>query len=136
VLGLVVLHDLIEIYAGDTPLYDDTGRLDQDAREQQAADALFALLPPDQAGTFRAMWDEFEARETPEARFAKAMDRLQPLLLNFGNRGGTWKSPGVTDRVVLERKSVIQDGSQQLWDYARTLIRTGAENGWVARAED
>jgi putative hydrolase of HD superfamily len=118
------------------PLYDDIGRLDQDARERQAADALFSLLPPDQAVTFRALWDEFEARVTPEARFAKAMDRLQPLLLNFGYGGGTWKSPGVTDQVVLERKSVIQDGSQALWDYAQTLIRTGAENGWVARAED
>jgi putative hydrolase of HD superfamily len=64
------------------------------------------------------------------------MDRLQPLLLNFGNQGGTWKSPGVTEQVVLERKSVIQDGSQELWDYAQTLIRTGAENGWVARAAD
>ena len=134
VLALVLLHDLIEIHAGDTPLYDEAGQLDQEEREKAAADKLFALLPADQAEEFRALWDEFEARITPEARFAKAMDRLQPLLLNFGNRGGTWRTPGVTDQVVLDRKSVIGDSSAELWEYARTLIRTGADNGWVPRA--
>ncbi|GAB3295618.1 HD domain-containing protein [Parasphingorhabdus pacifica] len=87
---LVVLHDLIEIYAGDTPLYDDEGRTGQQAREEAAADRIFGLLPEDQAGEFRELWDEFEARRTPEARFAKATDRLQPLLLNWMDRGGTW----------------------------------------------
>lgn len=134
VLALVLVHDLTEIYAGDTPLYDDVAQVDKADREKAAADRLFALLPADQAKEFRMLWDEFEARVSPEARFAKAMDRLQPLLLNFGNHGGTWKTPGVTDQVVLNRKSVIQGGSAELWEYAQTLIRTGADNGWVPKA--
>ncbi len=130
---LVLLHDLIEVYAGDTPLYDAVAAQDQEEREQAAADRLFALLPDDQAVEFRALWDEFEARASPEARFAKAMDRLQPLLLNFNNRGGTWRTPGVTDAEVRRRKSVIGDASGELWAYARTLIETGASRGWVPR---
>ena len=90
---LVIVHDLVEIYAGDTPLYDSAAGLDQEAREAAAADELFGLLPGDQARWVRALWDEFEARATPEARFAKAMDRLQPLLLNWMARGGTWRTP-------------------------------------------
>ncbi|WP_411104606.1 HD domain-containing protein [Streptomyces sp. cmx-4-9] len=133
VLALVLVHDLVEIYAGDTFLYDTAGAADQEEREQRAADKLFALLPPDQQEHFRALWDEFEARETPEARFAKAMDRLQPLLLNYGNQGGTWRTPGVTEEVVLARKSVIGDASAGLWEYAQSLIRTGADRGWVPR---
>lgn len=135
VLALVLVHDLVEIYAGDTFLYDAVGAADQEEREQEAADRLFALLPDDQRDRFRALWDEFEARKTPEARFAKAMDRLQPLLLNFANRGGTWRTPGVTEVDVRARKSVIGDASAPLWQYAQNLIDTGAENGWVARAE-
>ncbi|GHI86152.1 HD domain-containing protein [Streptomyces xanthophaeus] len=133
VLALVLVHDLVEIYAGDTFLYDTEGAEDQEEREQRAADKLFALLPEDQQKHFRALWDEFEARVTPEARFAKAMDRLQPLLLNFGNQGGTWRTPGVTEEVVLARKSVIKDASADLWEYAQSLIRTGADRGWVPR---
>ncbi|PBC86052.1 putative hydrolases of HD superfamily [Streptomyces sp. 2224.1] len=135
VLALVVLHDLVEIYAGDTFLYDTAAAADQEAREQQAADKLFALLPADQRDHFRSLWDEFEERSTPEARFAKAMDRLQPLLLNYGNRGGTWRTPGVTEQDVLTRKSVIKDASADLWQYAQDLIHTGAANGWVPRAD-
>lgn len=130
-VALVLLHDLIEIYAGDTPLYDPVAGRDQDERERRAADRLFALLPTDQGEEFRALWDEFEARESAEARFAKAMDRLQPLLLNFNNKGGTWHTPGVTKQVVLDRKAVIGDGSEQLWSYAKSLIETGAGRGWL-----
>lgn len=90
---LVLLHDLVEIYAGDTPLYDSAGGAGQQEREAVAADDLFRLLPDDQARRMRALWDEFEERTTPEARFAKAMDRLQPLLLNWMARGGTWRTP-------------------------------------------
>ncbi|MFI1200253.1 HD family hydrolase [Streptomyces sp. NPDC020883] len=135
VLALVVLHDLVEIYAGDTFLYDTAAAADQREREQAAADRLFALLPTDQQDHFRSLWDEFEERRTPEARFAKAMDRLQPLLLNYGNRGGTWRTPGVTEQDVLTRKSVIKDASADLWRYAQDLIHTGADNGWVPRAD-
>jgi putative hydrolase of HD superfamily len=135
VLTLVVLHDLVEIYAKDTFLYDTAAAADQEEREQQAADRLFALLPPDQRDHFRSLWDEFEERSTPEARFAKAMDRLQPPLLNYGNRGGTWRTPKVTEKDVHARKSVIKDASGELWQYAQDLIHTQAANGWVPRAD-
>ncbi|MGC7095799.1 HD domain-containing protein [Amycolatopsis lurida] len=129
---LVVVHDLVEIYAGDTPLYDDHGRESQQEREEAAAEKLFGLLPDDQKTHFRALWDEFEARETPEARFAKAMDRLQPLLLNWLAKGGTWQTPGVTAATVRERKAVIGDASAELWAAASTLIAEGERRGWVA----
>ncbi|MDX3458573.1 HD domain-containing protein [Streptomyces sp. ME02-8801-2C] len=130
-LKLVLVHDLVEIYAGDTCLFDDAARRDQAERERAAADRLFALLPADQEGTFRSLWDEFEARKTPEARFAKAMDRLQPLLLNFGNHGGTWRTPGVTHAVVHDRTSVIGEGSRELWGYTEKLLALGARRGWI-----
>lgn len=135
-LSLVLVHDLVEIYAGDSFLYDPVACADQEEREQRAAERLFGLLPADQAGEFRALWNEFEQRATPEARFAKAMDRLQPLLLNYNSRGGTWKTPGVTDAVVRDRKSVIGDASAELWRYGQALIDLGAARGWVATAND
>ncbi|UJW33424.1 HD domain-containing protein [Saccharothrix sp. AJ9571] len=131
-IQLVVVHDLVEIYAGDTPLYDDDGRESQQEREEAAAEKLFGLLPGDQAAHFRALWDEFETRETPEARFAKAMDRMQPLLLNWLAKGGTWQTPGVTAATVRERKAVIGDASAELWSAAATLIGEGERRGWVA----
>jgi putative hydrolase of HD superfamily len=132
---LVLLHDLVEIYAGDTFLYDAAGVADQERREQAAADRLFAMLPADQAARLRALWDEFEERRTPEARFAKAMDRLQPLLANFQNRGGTWRTPGVTSAVERDHMSVIADASTPLWDYAQQLIEHAADRGWIAAGQ-
>lgn len=129
-LELVVVHDLVEIYAGDTPLYDEVGRATQDARELASADRLFAALPQDVGLRMRALWDEFEARVTPEARFAKAMDRLQPTLLNWMAGGGTWQSPGVTTNQIRERKSVIGDASGPLWEAALKMIAEGARRGW------
>lgn len=129
-IELVLVHDLVEIYAGDTPLYDRTAPDVQQQREEQAAGQLFGLLPEDQELRFRALWDEFEARVTPEARFAKAMDRLEPTLLNWMARGGTWQSPGVTTAEVLERKAVIADGSESLWQAARAVIQEGGSRGW------
>jgi putative hydrolase of HD superfamily len=129
-IQLVLVHDLVEIYAGDTPLYDSAAGVDQEDREAIAADELFALLPGDQAVRVRALWDEFEERRTPEARFAKAMDRLQPLLLNWMARGGTWKTPGVTADDVRSRKAVIGDASTSLWEAGRRLIDEGEARGW------
>jgi putative hydrolases of HD superfamily len=128
---LVLVHDLVEIYAGDTPLYDTTAGQDQLERERAAADELFGLLPEDQAARIRALWDEFEERTTPEARFAKAMDRLQPLLLNWMARGGTWRTPGVTADDVRRRKAVIGDASAQLWEAGQRLINGGEARGWA-----
>ncbi|MDQ0382602.1 HD domain-containing protein [Amycolatopsis thermophila] len=129
-IELVLIHDLVEIYAGDTPLYDAGKGLDQREREAAAAGTLFGLLPADQAARFRALWDEFEARQTPEARFAKAVDRLQPLLLNWMARGGTWRTPGVTADDIRARKAVIGDASAALWAAGQELIDEGERRGW------
>ncbi|MFZ3554596.1 HD domain-containing protein [Streptomyces sp. BH055] len=131
---LVLLHDLVEIYAGDTPLYDSAAGRDQEEREGAAADELFGLLPADQGRRMRALWDEFEERRTPEAAFAKAMDRLQPLLLNWMARGGTWRTPGVTADDVRARKAVIGDASTSLWQAGQRLIDEGEARGWSRRA--
>ncbi|MEV6958353.1 HD domain-containing protein [Streptomyces sp. NPDC051207] len=130
-LKLVLVHDLVEIYAGDTCLFDDAAKADQHEREAAAASKLFALLPADQNAHFLALWEEFEARTTAEARFAKAMDRLQPLLLNAGNAGGTWRTPGVTEERVRQRTSVIADGSPRLWDLTQKLFALGVREGWL-----
>jgi 5'-deoxynucleotidase YfbR-like HD superfamily hydrolase len=127
---LVLVHDLVEVYAGDTPLYDAAAVTGQRGRELAAADRLFRLLPADQAAQLRERWDEFEERHTPEARFAKAMDRLQPLLLNWMARGGTWRSPGVTADDVRARKAVIAEASTELGAVARQLIDEGERRGW------
>ncbi|SEQ37306.1 HD domain-containing protein [Lentzea albida] len=130
-MKLVVVHDLIEIYAGDTPIYDTELAASQQEREEAAADRLFGILPEDAGREMRALWDEFEARVTPEARFAKAMDRLQPLLLNWMAKGGTWRTPGVTADDVRARKAVIGEGSEKLWKAALQLIDEGERRGWA-----
>ena len=95
---MTLTHDLVEIYAGDTYAYDTEAQLTAHAREVEAADRLFGLLPPDQAAHLRAIWEEFEARETPEARFARAMDSVQPMMLNDSNDGEDWKARGIAQR--------------------------------------
>lgn len=130
-IKLVVVHDLVEIYAGDTPLYDAEANVGQREREEAAADRLFGILPEDSGHVLKTLWHEFEARSTPEARFAKAMDRLQPLLLNWMAKGGTWRTPGVTADGVRSRKAVIGEASTTLWDAARHLIDEGERRGWA-----
>jgi putative hydrolases of HD superfamily len=131
VVQLVVVHDLVEIHAGDTFLYDDAMAATQQQRETEAAELLFGLLPPDQAARMRALWDEFEARQTPESRFAKAMDRLEPMLLNWMARGGTWQAPGVTASDVRARTAVIGDASASLWEAGQALIDESERQGWA-----
>lgn len=130
-IKLVICHDLVEIYAGDTPLHDPAAGTDQQEREEAAAECLFGQLPPGQATELRALWDEFEARRTSEARFAKAMDRLQPLLLNWMAKGGTWQAPGNTAEGVRTRTSGIADASATLWDAGKSLIDEGERRSWA-----
>lgn len=134
-IRLVVVHDLVEIYAGDTPLYDDQLRTSQVERELAAADRLFGLLPDDQALEFRALWDEFEARQTPEARFAKAIDRLEPNLLNWMAGGGTWLTQGVTADTVSTRTAHIGEASTALGEAMTVLIDNATRNGWIAAGQ-
>ncbi|MBF0393478.1 MAG: HD domain-containing protein [Alphaproteobacteria bacterium] len=129
VVKMLLIHDIVEIDAGDTFIYDEAGHADKEAREQAAADRLFGLLPADQGAELRALWDEFEARATPEARFAASIDRLQPLLHNVHTEGAAWRRHGVTADRVLARNAMIGDGAPVLWDYARRLIEQATDAG-------
>lgn len=129
VLKMLLVHDLVEIDAGDTFAYDPAAAADQHVREARAADRLFGLLPPDQAREFRGLWDEFEARATPDAKFAAAVDRLQAVALNSLGGGGTWREHGVAYPQILARNRPIGDASGALWTYARGLIEEFARHG-------
>ena len=129
VLATVLIHDIVEIDAGDTYAYDTAGYETKAAREQKAADRLFGMLPEDQGTYLRRLWDEFEAQSTPEARFANTLDRLQPLLLNYRKHGETWREHGIRREQVEARNRVTADGSRVLGDYAMELIRRAAEEG-------
>ncbi|MER7558351.1 HD domain-containing protein [Nocardioides sp. NPDC126508] len=130
-IKLVIIHDMIEIYAGDSPVFDPAAVVDQVERELAAADRLFTMLPPDQAGEIRALWDEFEAAQTPEARFCKAMDRLEPMLLNWLNRGGTWSMPGATESRVRAREAGVVAASTTLGEATDAIVRAGLAKGWI-----
>lgn len=122
VLKMVLVHDLVEIDAGDTYAYDVANMATQHEREAKAADRIFGLLPGDQAAEFRALWDEFEAKETPEAKFAAACDRFHPMLLNCLTGGERWKHHGVTYEKVVARNQHAREGSTALWAYALKMI--------------
>lgn len=117
-VSMILVHDLVEIYAGDTYAYDSAGNSDKAEREIKAADKLFTLLPEDQRDKFRALWDEFEAGETPEAKFAMTMDRIQPLMLNNASGGRSWKEHGVKASQVYGRNMSTAQGAEALWQYA------------------
>lgn len=132
VLKMAIIHDLVEIDAGDTFAYDTAAMVGQHEREAIAAERIFGLLPPDQKREFRALWDEFEARETPEAKFAAAIDRFQPMLLNTRTQGGAWGKHGVThDRVVARNRHIV-DGSRELWAYADAMLQKMVADGLLA----
>lgn len=123
-MKIVLIHDLIEIYAGDTYAYDSKGNESKRGRELAAADRLFNILPKDQAEEFRALWDEFEENITPEARFANTMDKIQPLMLNNASEGRSWEEHGVHASQVYGRNEKTHLGSEELWKYAdETFIR-------------
>lgn len=127
---MVLVHDVVEIDAGDTFAFDAAGRADQAERESAAAARLFGLLPPDQAGELRALWEEFEAGATPTARFAVALDRFQALLMNRGNGGGTWRLHRVEREQVLARMEPIRRVAPDLWPVVlRTLDEVGLGEG-------
>jgi len=121
-MRMLLVHDVVEIDAGDTFAFDPDAHHDKEEREQAAAERLFGLLPEDQAADYRALWDEFEARETPEALFANALDRFQGLLQNVHNDGGTWKKYGVTRDKILERMAPIREGAPALWPWVVRMM--------------
>jgi putative hydrolase of HD superfamily len=128
VLKMLIIHDLVEIDAGDTFAYDTARMADQHAREARAADRIFGLLPGDQCAEFRALWDEFEDKQTAESKFAAAIDSFQPMLLNCSTEGAAWKRHGVTADRVVARNSRIALGSENLWEKAAAMIRQAVES--------
>lgn len=133
VAWMVLIHDIVEVDAGDTFVYDDPSVLATQAeREEAAADRLFALLPADQAAEVRKLWDEFEDRQSDEARFARALDRLHPMLANYRNEGGTWQANGITAKQVRGRVELIKDGSPELGRYATALVDDAVAKGYLA----
>ena len=135
VVAMLLLHDLVEIDAGDLFLYAGAeAQARQEAADHAAAARLFGLLPEDQARWAAALWDEFEARQTAEARFARALDRLQPMLENFRADGGTWLRHGIRADQVLAKVALIEDGSVELGRYARDLVGRAVRAGLLAPA--
>lgn len=121
-LTMLLVHDVVEIDAGDTFAFDTAGNADKEERERRAAERLFGLLPPDQAAELRGLWDEFEARETTEARYANALDRFHALLLNVHNDGGTWREHRITREQILVRMGPIREGAPPLWPYVLRVV--------------
>ncbi|WP_077730624.1 HD domain-containing protein [Methylocaldum sp. 14B] len=131
VVKLLLLHDVVEIDAGDVLIYDVAGNVSKPERERQAAERIYGMLPDDQAAELRALWEEFEMGETTEARFAASLDRLMPLLHNFLTEGRAWRHHGVTADQVLAANARIAAGSTALWDYARGLIDEAVERDYL-----
>ena len=126
---MCLVHDIVEIDAGDTYAYDTEGLKTQKKREDAAQERIYSLLPEDQKDKLIALFDEFEENQTPEAKFAHAMDNLQPLLLNDSNDGGDWREHKVTAKQVYGRQSGTKDGSKLLYEFAETLIEKNIKRG-------
>lgn len=129
VLRITLVHDLVEVYAGDTFAYDAKGNEDKLDREIEAANKLFGMLDPVQGAEIRALWDEFEAKETAESRYANAVDRLQPLLLNYMTNGHTWKMGDVHAPQIYKRMDIIRTATPELWHIVEGIINTSIEIG-------
>lgn len=129
VLKIALVHDLVEVYAGDTFAYDEKGNEDKHEREVKAADKLFGMLDPVQGAEMRALWDEFEEAETPESRYANAIDRIQPLILNYMTNGHTWKQGDVHSTQIYKRMDIIRTATPELWHIVEGIINTSIEIG-------
>lgn len=129
VLKMVLIHDIVEIDAGDTFIYDTTKSHSNTDEERLAANRIFGMLPEEQAAEFISIWEEFELGQSNEAKFAKSMDRLEPLLQNTSNNGGTWSEFDVKYDQVYEKKKAIKEGSMSIWNYAENVINESVEKG-------
>lgn len=134
VVKMNLIHDIVEIDAGDTFAYDTKGYEDKEEREEAAAQRIFGLLPQEQFDEVYQLWKEFEACETPEAKFANALDRFQPLLHNYYTEGYTWKKYGISAEQVLQRNQhKIEEGSDAIWRYAQQLITDAIEKEYLRK---
>ena len=136
VLKMVLIHDIVEIDAGDIFMYDTEKSHTNTENERMAAIRIFGLLPTEQGDELIAIWEEFETGVTNEAKFAKSMDRFEPLLQNVSNNGGTWKEFDVDFSKVIEKKKVIKEGSSTLWKYAENLLNESVDKGILKKKKD
>jgi len=132
-MKMALIHDVVEVDVGDTIIYNADRRKENEEKEHEAAIRLFGMLPPDQAAEYRAIWAEFEARVTPEARYAAAIDRLQPILHNYYTQGKSWREHDVMAENVLRINSRIGQSSTVLWDYVRGLIEESVDKGYLKK---
>ena len=129
VMLMCLIHDVVEIDAGDTYAYDEEGKKTQKAREEAAKERIYSLLPEDQKEELAAIFDEFEESKTPESKFAHAMDNLQPLMLNNSNDGGDWREHGVSAKQVYGRQDRTKEGSEKLYEITEQIIKKHVEKG-------
>ena len=130
---MALIHDVVEIDAGDTYAYDEEAKKTQAAREAKAAERIFGLLPEDQRDELRALFEEYEAQETPEAHIVRSMDSLQPLLLNDKTEGRDWRSHGVRMEQVIRRQEPGRLGSEKIWEFSRALIERNTREGKILK---
>ncbi len=136
VLKMLLIHDIVEIDAGDVFLFDSVVRQNNSVAEAKAAERIFGLLPEAQAAELTAIWEEFEAAETAESLFARAIDNLEPLLQNISNNGGTWQEFSVSYENVIDKKSVIKHGSQTLWEFTEKLLNESHKSGILKKEKE
>lgn len=134
-IKMLLIHDLVELEAGDTFCYDKKGNEDKKERELKAADKVFGMLDQEKGKEMRELWDEFEAMESPEALFAVSMDRLQPMLNNYHNNGGTWRKFHVAQADIYKRIDPVKKSSDQLWKYVEYMLEDALEKGLITRKE-
>lgn len=131
VIKMVLMHDLVEIDAGDTYCYDEKAKLDKREREEKCAKRIFEMLPEEQCREMYELWEEFELMETPEAKYAAALDRLQPVLLNYFSEGKSWKEHGIRIDQVIERNGRIKNSSPELWEFVEELLDDAVKKGYL-----
>lgn len=131
VIKMVLMHDLVEIDAGDTYCYDEKAKLDKREREEKCAKRIFEMLPKEQCQMMYDLWEEFELMETPEAKYAAALDRLQPVLLNYTADGKSWKDHGIFLDQVIERNGRIKDSSEKIWKYVEDLLQDAVKQEYL-----
>ena len=132
---MLLAHDLVEIDAGDTYAYYTEGNATKRQREEKAAERIYGMLPEEQGNTLRMLWEEFEAMETPEAKFANTMDKIQPVLLTDQAKGKSWREHQVRMSQIMERNARTHEGSEVLWDYIRNVLEKNADAGFIRRED-
>ena len=133
VIKMLLIHDIVEIDAGDTYCYDKEGHNDKREREEKAAKRIFGMLPKDQCDDMISLWEEFELMETSESKYAASLDRLQPLLLNYATNGKSWRDHDIESKQILERNAHIENGSKELWEFAKSMIGECIEKGYLVK---